>query len=187
MKFRTTELPGVVVVEPRVHRDDRGFLLESYQATRYRENGIPADFVQDNHSSSVHGTLRGLHAQLAPQAQAKLLRVIEGEVYDVAVDARVGSPTFGRYVGEMLSAENHHQLFIPAGFLHGFCVTSERAQVEYKCSALYAPECEIAVAWDDPEIGIRWPVEEPVVSARDATALPLAELMERLPRYTGEA
>ncbi len=187
MKFRTTELPGVVVVEPRVHRDDRGFLLESYQATRYRENGIPADFVQDNHSSSVHGTLRGLHAQLAPQAQAKLLRVIEGEVYDVAVDARVGSPTFGRYVGEMLSAENHHQLFIPAGFLHGFCVTSERAQVEYKCSALYAPECEIAVAWDDPEIGIRWPVEEPVVSARDAAALPLAELMERLPRYTGEA
>ena len=105
----------------------------------------------------------------------------------MAVDARVGSPTFGRYVGEMLSAENHHQLFIPAGFLHGFCVTSERAQVEYKCSALYAPECEIAVAWDDPDIGIRWPVEEPVVSPRDAAALPLAELADRLPRYSGEA
>ena len=187
MKVRTTKLPGVIVVEPRVHRDDRGFLLESYQATRYRENGIPASFVQDNHSSSVRGTLRGLHAQLAPQAQAKLLRVIEGEVYDVAVDARVGSPTFGRYVGEVLSAQNHHQLFIPEGFLHGFCVISERAQVEYKCSALYTPECEIAVAWNDPEIGIRWPVEEPVVSTRDAAALPLADLLERLPRYTDEA
>ena len=128
MKFNLTDLEGVILVEPTIYGDERGFFVESYHQKRYIAGGITEHFVQDNHSKSKHGTLRGLHAQLAPQAQAKLLRVIEGEVYDVAVDARVGSPTFGRYVGEMLSAENHHQLFIPAGFLHGFCVTSERAR-----------------------------------------------------------
>lgn len=185
MKFRPTELPGVILVEPDVHRDERGFFLETYQAARYRENGIDAEFVQDNHSASVHGTLRGLHAQLAPRSQAKLIRVLCGEIFDVAVDARVGSPTFGRHTGARLSSDNHHQLYIPAGFLHGFVVISERAEVEYKCTALYAPECEVTVAWDDPAIGIAWPVEQPVLSPRDAAAPSLAEVRDRLMPYEG--
>jgi dTDP-4-dehydrorhamnose 3,5-epimerase len=185
VKFQSTELPGVILVEPDVHRDERGFFLESYQAARYRANGIEAEFVQDNHSASVRGTLRGLHAQLAPRAQAKLIRALSGEIFDVAVDARVGSPTFGRHVGATLSADNHHQLYVPAGFLHGFVVLSERAEVEYKCSAPYAPDCEVAVAWDDPELAIPWPVEDPVLSPRDAAAPRLADVRERLMRYEG--
>ncbi len=185
MKFQSTELPGVVLVEPDVHRDERGFFLETYQAARYRENGIPVEFVQDNHSASVRGTLRGLHAQLTPRPQAKLIRVLDGEIFDVAVDARVGSPTFGRHVGARLSSDNHHQIYVPAGFLHGFVVLSERAEVEYKCSALYAPECEVAVIWDDPDIAIDWPVERPVLSPRDSVAPRLADVRERLMPYEG--
>jgi len=177
-----TELPGVLVVEPVVHRDARGFFLETYHAPRYRAGGVASSFVQDNHSRSARGTLRGLHAQLR-RPQAKLLRCVAGEIFDVAVDIRRGSPSFGRWVGVTLSAENFHQLFIPEGFAHGFCVTSEVAEVEYKCSELYVPDDEITVAWNDPAIGIRWPVAEPLLSARDRAARPLAELADRLPAW----
>jgi dTDP-4-dehydrorhamnose 3,5-epimerase len=178
-----TDLPDVLLIEPDVHRDARGFFLESWRAPRYRDAGIAAEFVQDNHSASVAGTLRGLHIQLAPRAQAKLVRVIEGEVHDVAVDIRLGSPTFGRYTAARLSAENFRQLYIPPGFAHGFCVTSPRAQVEYKCSEVYDASCELAIAWDDPEIGIAWPVAEPILSPRDRQAPRLADVRHRLPRF----
>jgi len=185
VKFLATQLPGVILVEPGVHRDPRGFFLESWRRDRWREGGVEAEFVQDNHSSSRRGSLRGLHAQLAPAAQGKLVRVVEGEVFDVAVDIRRGSPTFGRHASAVLSAENFRQLWIPPGFAHGFCVTSERAQVEYKCTAYYAPDCEIAVAWDDPFLAIPWPVREPVLSERDRRAPRLESLAERLPRFRG--
>lgn len=184
MKFRETELPGVVLIEPTVHRDDRGFFLESYHAERYAEGGIRAAFVQDNHSRSTFGTLRGLHAQIE-HAQGKLVRVVKGEVFDVAVDARRGSPTFGRYVACELSAENFRQLYIPPGFLHGFCVTTPIAEFEYKCTDVYFPQGEISVAWNDPEIGIPWPVEEPILSPKDADAPRLRDVLDRLPRYEG--
>jgi len=183
VKVLPTELPEVVLIEPAVHRDDRGFFLESWRRDRWREAGIEADFVQDNHSASGRGTLRGLHAQLAPAAQGKLVRVVEGEIFDVAVDIRRGSPTLGRHVAAVLSAENFRQLWIPPGFAHGFCVTSERAQVEYKCTAYYAPQCELAVAWDDPALGISWPIRNPVLSERDRSAPRLEALGERLPRF----
>lgn len=186
MKFLATEIPEVVVVEPVVHGDSRGFFLESWREDAYRGAGIDARFVQDNHSSSAHGTLRGLHAQLAPRAQGKLVRVVEGTIYDVAVDIRRGSPSFGRFVAAVLSAENFRQIWVPPGFAHGFCVTSERAQVQYKCTATYAPECELVVAWDDPEIGIPWPVQEPLLSDRDRAAPRLAEVGGRLPRLGHE-
>lgn len=186
MKFTpTSALPEVILVEPVVHRDPRGFFLEFFHAGKYRAGGIDAVFVQDNHSCSLRGTLRGLHAQLAPRAQGKLVRVVEGEIFDVAVDARVGSPSFGHYTSSVLSAENQHQLWIPAGFLHGFCVQSERAQVEYKCTDFYSPDDEIGVAWNDPEIGVPWPIREPLLSDKDRAAPPLAALRERLPRWTG--
>jgi len=146
VKTIPTDLPGVVIVEPRVFSDARGFFFESYHAERYAQAGIPAAFVQDNHSSSTRGTIRGLHFQCR-HPQGKLLRVIRGSVFDVAVDIRLGSPTFTCWVGVELSADNKRELFIPAGFAHGFCVTSDVAEVEYKCSDVYDPEGEIAVAW----------------------------------------
>jgi dTDP-4-dehydrorhamnose 3,5-epimerase len=182
MRVIETELPGLRIVEPRVHRDDRGFFVESYHGPRYAELGIPDAFVQDNHSRSVRGTLRGLHAQF-PRAQAKLVRVIEGEIYDVAVDARRGSPTYGRFIATRLSAENFRQLYVPPGFVHGFCVTSEAAQVEYKCSEVYHPEDEFSVLWNDPEIGIPWPVEDPILSERDRAAACLRDVQDRLLDY----
>jgi len=182
MKFTETRLPGVILVEPTVHRDDRGFFLESFHARKYADAGIDVAFVQDNHSRSGRGTLRGLHLQ-HPHGQAKLVRVIQGSVFDVAVDVRVGSPHFGGWVGFELSAESQNQLFIPAGFAHGFAVTSDTADFEYKCSDFYTPTDEVVVRWDDPAIGIEWPVETPTLSARDARAPSLAELMDRLPRY----
>lgn len=184
MKVRPTTLPGVVVVEPVVHRDPRGFFLETYHRRRYEEHGIDAAFVQDNHSASVKDTLRGLHLQ-ATRLQAKLLRVMRGAIFDVAVDVREGSPTFGCWTGETLSDENHHQLYIPAGFAHGFCVLSDRAEVAYKCSDYYVADDEIAIAWNDSDIGVEWPVAEPILSERDRRAPPLAELAGRLPRYAG--
>jgi len=183
LRFVRTEIPGVIVVEPKVHRDARGFFVETYHIEKYRDGGIDVAFVQDNHSHSQRGTLRGLHAQ-HPRAQGKLVRAIEGEIWDVAVDVRRGSPTFGRHVGVSLSAENFRQLYVPPGLLHGFVVTSEIAQVEYKCSALYRPEDEFTVAWNDPELAIRWPLAEPVLSARDASAPPLSQLKDRLLDYT---
>ena len=179
MKFRPTELPDVIVVEPVVHRDDRGFFLEVFHERKFREAGLDVRFVQDNHSRSARNVLRGLHAQLR-HPQGKLVRAVAGEIYDVAVDIRPGSPTFGRWVGVTLSAETLHECWVPPGFAHGFCVLSEVAEIEYKCTALYDPEDEIVLRWDDPRIGIRWPVAEPVLSARDGAAASLAELEPRL-------
>jgi dTDP-4-dehydrorhamnose 3,5-epimerase len=184
VKVLPTEIPGVVLIEPTVHRDARGFFLESYNSVRYREHGIDAVFVQDNHSRSAGGTVRGLHAQrLHPQG--KLVRVLRGEVWDVAVDIRRGSPTFGRWVGFVLSGDNFRQLWIPPGFAHGFCVLSETVHVEYKCTDFYDPVDEIAVAWNDPAIGIAWPVREPILSARDARARRLADVADHLGPFAG--
>lgn len=172
MRFVATELPDVVLIVPRVHGDSRGFFMETWRAESFREAGIDVDFVQDNFSSSSIGTLRGLHYQIE-QAQGKLVRVVSGEVFDVAVDVRKSSPTFGRWVGETLSAENKHQLWIPPGFAHGFFVVSERAEFEYKCTDYYSPEHERSIRWDDPDIGIDWPLaagEAPVLSEKDAAA-----------------
>lgn len=182
MTVTDTPLPGVKVVHPVVHRDERGFFLETYHARRYAESGVATHFVQDNYSRSTRGTLRGLHLQLA-SPQAKLVRVVRGEIFDVAVDVRVGSPTFGQWFGVHLSYENFAQLFIPEGFAHGFAVLSDIAEVEYKCSTFYSAADEIAVRFDDPAIGVAWPVTAPTLSRRDATAATLAELRPRLPRF----
>jgi len=182
VKFLPTELPEVVIVEPDVHRDARGFFVETWSEPKYRAGGIDVAFVQDNHSRSVRGTLRGLHLQW-PRAQAKLLRAATGEIFDVAVDVRRGSPTFGKWVGAILSAENGRQLFVPAGFAHGFCVLSDVADFTYKCSDVYVPEDEVTVLWNDPAIGIQWPIAEPLLSPRDAKGRTLTELGDRLPAY----
>jgi dTDP-4-dehydrorhamnose 3,5-epimerase len=185
MRVLPTDLPDVLIIEPTVYRDNRGFFLETYHARRYREAGIAVSFVQDNHSRSIRGTLRGLHAQ-HQHLQGKLVRVLQGEVFDVAVDIRRGSPTFGRWVGVSLSAENFRQCYIPPGFAHGFCVVSDIAEVEYKCTDFYDPTDELGVLWNDPDIGIAWPVREPILSAKDRSASRLAELTEILPCYTHE-
>jgi len=184
MKFSRLEIPDVILAAPDVHRDARGFLLETWHARKYEEGGIDARFVQDNHSRSVRGTLRGLHAQLR-RPQGKLVRAVHGAVWDVAVDIRPGSPTFGRFAAATLSEENAHQLWIPPGFAHGFCVLSELADVEYKCTAFYDPADEIAIRWDDPAIGIPWPVADPLVSARDRAAQPLEAWRKRLEEAAG--
>jgi len=185
MKLLPTTIPGVVLVEPRVHRDDRGFFLETYHTEHYAAAGIPETFVQDNHSLSSRATLRGLHAQAA-HPQGKLVRVIRGEIFDVAVDIRRGSPTFARSVAARLSAENFRQLFVPPGFAHGFVVMSDEAEVVYKCTDLYHPGDEIGIAWDDPELGISWPVEEPLLSAKDRAAPRLRDQWGLLPTYQEE-
>ena len=182
MKVLPTDLAGVVVIEPVVFRDPRGFFVETYHAERYGAAGIDASFVQDNHSRSERGTLRGLHAQQR-FPQAKLVRVIEGEIWDVAVDIRLGSPTFGRHVAVTLSADDQRQIFVPIGFAHGFCVLSERAQIEYKCTNYYHLEDELHILWNDPELAIPWPVETPTLSDKDRAALPLRLLHDRLPRH----
>ena len=184
MKFVETELPGVVIVEPDVHRDARGWFVETWCAPKYAAGGLGATFVQDNHSHSVRGTLRGLHAQ-TPRAQAKLLRAAAGEIFDVAVDIRRGSPTFGKWVGVVLSAENAKQIYIPEGFAHGFCVLSETADLAYKCTDVYVPQDEITLRWDDPAVGVAWPIADPLLSPRDASAKTLAELADQLPLYRG--
>jgi dTDP-4-dehydrorhamnose 3,5-epimerase len=176
----STALQSVLVIEPDVREDGRGFFLETYQAERYREHGIAGTFVQDNHSQSIGGTLRGLHLQLR-RPQAKLIRVIEGEIFDVAVDVRRGSATFGRWVAVRLSAANFKQCFIPPGFAHGFCVLSPVAQVEYKCTDFYDPASEIGIAWNDPAIGIAWPVTEPLLSPRDSRHPTLDAVKDQLP------
>ena len=179
MRFLPREIPEVILVEPTVHRDDRGFFLETYHQRKFSEGGITAAFVQDNHSYSVRGTLRGLHAQLK-KPQGKLVRAVVGEIFDVAVDIRPDSPTFGKWVGEVLSGENLRQLWVPPGFAHGFCVVSETAHVLYKCTEIYDPQDEIVIAWNDPRIGIDWPVEKPLLSPRDLTAPKLTEIQDRL-------
>lgn len=181
MKFIPTRLPEVILIEPQIFRDERGFFLETYQREKYAAGGIDVAFVQDNHSRSVQGTLRGLHAQLR-RPQGKLIRVIEGEIFDVAVDIRRTSPNFGKWVGAWLSAENFHQLYIPPGFVHGFYVTSPTAQVQYKCTDYYDPGGELTVRWDDPAIGIEWPdavrQTPPLLSAKDQQGKLLEELVD---------
>lgn len=166
MNVIETGLPGALVLEPKVFPDPRGYFFETYNLKRYQELGITNEFVQDNMSYSVKGTLRGLHYQY-PHSQAKLVQVLSGEVFDVAVDIRAGSPAFGQWFGITLSSENKKQLFIPKGFAHGFCVLSEHALFSYKCDDFYAPECEHGIIWSDPSLGIDWPVKEPVISAKD--------------------
>jgi dTDP-4-dehydrorhamnose 3,5-epimerase len=183
MQIVPTHLPGVVILEPRVFGDSRGFFLETWNLARYVEAGISDAFVQDNLSLSARGVVRGLHFQ-NPRAQAKLVTVLQGEVYDVAVDIRVGSPTFGKWVGVHLTGENKRQLYVPRGFAHGFCVTSETALFMYKCSDFYDPESEGGVAWNDPDLGIDWPVDRPSLSGKDAQFGPLKDVdRARLPVY----
>jgi dTDP-4-dehydrorhamnose 3,5-epimerase len=177
-----TAIPGVILVESRVHRDDRGFFFESYRESQYRDGGIRARFVQDNHSSSVKDTLRGLHGQ-NPNPQGKLVHVIEGEIFDVSVDVRRGSPTYGKHFATRLSADNFHQVYVPPGVLHGFLVTSDVAQVVYKCTDFYHPEADFSVAWNDPDLGIPWPTESPILSAKDRCAPRLRDAEEQLIDY----
>ena len=174
MKVTKTELPGVLVIEPRVFIDERGWFLETFQSERYAAAGIAATFVQDNLSRSVRGTLRGLHFQ-EPKGQGKLVQVMRGAVLDVVVDVRRGSPTFGKWLGLELSGDQPRQMWIPPGFAHGFCVTSDSADFLYKCTTPYAPEAERSIRWDDPAIGIVWPVAQPLLSKKDAAAPLLAD------------
>ena len=178
MKVTKTELPGVLLIEPKVFGDERGFFIESFQAERYREAGIELPFVQDNHSRSQRGVLRGLHFQKT-RPQGKLVRVSRGAVYDVAVDINPDSPTCGRFVGVELNDENHLQMWIPPGYAHGFCVLSDIADFEYKCTDLYFPQDEGGLLWNDPEVGIPWPVEQPTLSAKDQLNPTLRQLLGR--------
>jgi dTDP-4-dehydrorhamnose 3,5-epimerase len=171
-EYHPTEIPEVILVDPRRFADDRGFFMETYKASEFATHGLPTTFVQDNLSYSSRGVLRGLHYQLHPEAQGKLVTALTGRIFDVAVDIRRGSPTFGRWVGQELSAQNGQMLYVPPGFAHGFCVLSDTAHVLYKVTAEYAPELDRGILWNDPEIGITWPVKDPVLSAKDA-ALPV--------------
>ncbi len=177
MNVVETSLPGVVILEPKVYGDDRGFFYESFNARTFKQaTGLERNFVQDNHSRSQKGVLRGLHYQLV-DTQGKLVRVTAGEVLDVAVDIRRSSPNFGQWVGVRLSAQNHRQLWVPPGYAHGFCVISEVADFQYKCTDLYFPEDESGLLWNDPDVDIPWPVESPSLSAKDTQNPTLRELL----------
>jgi len=183
MRVTSSDLPEVLVIEPQVFGDSRGYFLESWSQARYQKAGLTETFVQDNLSLSRRGTLRGLHFQ-EPKAQGKLVTVLEGTIFDVAVDVRVGSPRFGKSMSMMLSGETKHQLYIPPGFAHGFCVLSDTALFMYKCTEAYAPEAEVGVIWNDPDLAIRWPVQDPTLSAKDAKLSRLRDLdPKRLPVY----
>ncbi|MEC7522776.1 MAG: dTDP-4-dehydrorhamnose 3,5-epimerase [Myxococcota bacterium] len=186
MEVFESDLPGVLRIQPKVFGDARGFFVETFQAERYADRGVTGPFVQDNMSRSAPGILRGLHLQ-HPNGQGKLVSVVEGRVLDVAVDVRVGSPTFGRHVSEVLDAERKNQLWIPPGFAHGFCVLGDApATFVYKCTAIYAPEHELSVLWDDPDLGIDWPIDAPKLSDKDRAAQRLKDIPEdRLPRWEG--
>jgi dTDP-4-dehydrorhamnose 3,5-epimerase len=175
-----TEIPDLVLIEVAAHGDERGFLAETFREDAWREFGVDVGFVQENHSRSGGGILRGLHFQLRP-GQAKLVRCVRGTIWDVAVDLRRDSPTYRRWDGFELSDQNHRQLFIPAGFGHGFCVMSEQADVAYKLSSYYDPETEAGIRWDDPDIGVEWPIQHPQLSDRDNLAPTLAEIADELP------
>ena len=174
-QFHPLAIPEVILVEPQRFGDSRGFFMETYQFEMFAANGIAPRFVQDNHSRSAKGVLRGLHYQNSPFAQGKLLKVVVGEIFDVAVDIRRGSPTFGQWMGEFLSAENGRLLYVPPGFAHGFCVLSETADLIYKTSDYYHPASEKGILWNDAQIGVRWPIANPLLSARDQSLPVLAE------------
>jgi len=175
MQVLTTPLEGLLVIEPRAFGDARGFFLETFHADRYEAAGIVDPFVQDNHSRSVRGTLRGLHYQ-QPHAQGKLMGVTRGEIWDVAVDVRRNSPTFGQWFGVTLDDQTHRQMYVPPGFAHGFCVLSELADVIYKCTATYHPECEHTLLWNDPEVGVAWPITDPILSVKDQAGKLLSQI-----------
>lgn len=183
MKVTKAGLPGVMLIEPKAFNDDRGFFMETWSRKRYVEAGVPSDFVQDNLSFSKRGVLRGLHYQ-NPFGQGKLVYVLKGEVFDVAVDIRTGSPTFGRWTGVTLSGDNKRQLFIPEGFAHGYFVISDTALFAYKCTDFYNPETEGVIRWDDPDIGIEWPVKNPILADKDRVCPLFRDIPpERLPQY----
>ncbi len=183
MKVIETKLPDVIVIEPDVYPDPRGWFLETWSRKRYEDAGIRERFVQDNVSFSSKAVLRGLHFQY-PQSQGKLIQVLSGEVFDVAVDIRVGSPAFGGWVSATLSQSNHKQMYVPPGFAHGFCVLSETAIFSYKCTDYYSPSGEFGVAWNDPDLGIDWPITEPVLSKKDAGYPLLRDIpRQKLPKY----
>jgi dTDP-4-dehydrorhamnose 3,5-epimerase len=175
-----TELEGLVVIEPDVHGDERGFLVETFRTETWREFGVDAEFVQDNQSRSGRGILRGLHFQTSP-GQAKLVRCLRGRIFDAVVDLRRDSPTFGRWEGHELDDEAHRQLYIPVGLAHGFCVLSETADVTYRLSSYYDAATEAGIAWNDPDVGVEWPIEDPILSERDRAAPRLAEIAHELP------
>lgn len=181
MEVIRTAIADLIIIQPTIIDDTRGFFFESYNQQEFKVHGITVNFVQDNHSKSVKNTLRGLHYQINP-GQAKLVRVVVGEVFDVAVDIRFGSPTFGQWLGAKLSAENKKQVFIPAGFAHGFCVLSDVAEFEYKCSEFYSPNNERGIRWNDPDLNIKWPVEQPILSEKDRNN-PAFKEIERYFRY----
>jgi len=183
MKVISTSLKEVLLIEPSVFEDKRGFFMETYQQKKYMDSGIESNFIQDNLSFSVRGTLRGLHYQF-PHAQAKLVQVIKGEIFDVTVDIRRNSPTFAKWTGVHLSGKNRRQLYVPEGFAHGFCVLSETATFAYKCSDFYSPDSERGILWSDPDIGVDWPVENPVLSGKDRNYDYLKDVpTEYLPTY----
>lgn len=180
MKFTETSLPGVILIEPKVLADDRGFFLESYHQKRFHENGIDAVFVQDNHSRSRRGVLRGLHYQ-EPNAQGKLVRCTRGSLFDVAVDIRRGSPTFGKWYSVEISDDNRKMLWVPPGFAHGFCALTDEADLLYKVTALYDAKSDRSIFWNDPELGIEWPIADPILSPKDAEAPLLRDAV--VPQY----
>jgi dTDP-4-dehydrorhamnose 3,5-epimerase len=180
LKRLPSKLDGVVALEPLAHGDERGFFIETFRRDLWAEHGVEAEFVQHNHSRSAKGTLRGLHFQTEP-GQAKLVRCARGEIFDVAVDLRRDSPTYGQWEGHVLDDEAHRQLFVPVGCAHGFAVLSDVADVTYLCSSTYDPATESGIAWDDPGVGVEWPVADPLVSERDRSAPTLAEIAETLP------
>ena len=178
-EFVKTKIPDVILIKPKVFGDERGFFMETYKKEDFERAGIRGEFIQDNHSRSRYGVLRGLHFQKEPYAQAKIVRCIRGIIFDVAVDLRKDSPTFGKWVGVILSEFNKHQLYVPRGFAHGFCVLSEVAEVVYKVDNKYAPDYEGGVMWNDEDIGIEWPIDEPILSEKDKKWPTLKELIER--------
>jgi len=183
MNIKETKLSGVLILEPKVFTDGRGYFLETWNSTRYEQAGIPGSFVQDNISFSKKGILRGLHFQ-QPQSQGKLIQVLSGEVVDVVVDIRVGSPTYGQWLSEVFSESNHRQMYVPPGFAHGYCATSETALFSYKCTDFYNPATEQGIIWNDPDIGIKWPIAQPALSTKDAVYPRLKDLRpENLPQF----
>lgn len=184
-RFRAMDIPGVVLIEPQVFQDSRGLFMEFYRRSEFVAGGIPDTFVQDNYSRSVRGALRGLHYQKNPKAQGKLVMVLKGDIFDVAVDIRKGSPTYGKWVGAVFSHQKKQMLYIPVGFAHGFTVLSDEADVVYKVTEEYAPELDRGIIWNDPRIGIHWPIEEPTISPKDAH-LPTLEKADKDFIYEGE-